>query len=79
MFIEVNGAKIMDASYSNPIWFGRKWRIYTDHDAHFWLGAQARYTFLHDDYDGAEDSCDNRHGHGCSLADCIDQINDLDE
>jgi hypothetical protein len=60
--------------YSNPIWYGEKWKIWNDHDAYLWMGKQARYSFIHDDYDLDDD----RHGHGESLADCIEQIKDYE-
>lgn len=35
--------------------------------------------FVHDDYDGAEDAHDHRHGHAASLAEAKAEIDDLDE
>lgn len=48
--------------YSDPIWH-RDYRIYfADHGPH-------TYAFQHDDYDGADDACDNRTGY----ADTVDE------
>ena len=33
------------------------------------------FKFVHDDYDGAPDANDHRHGFGESIQDCIHQIN----
>lgn len=62
------------ASWANPIWFGwsGRWRIYQD------KSPVGEWAFVHDDYDGAEDSNDNRHGVGKSLEDCIAQIMDME-
>ena len=35
------------------------------------------YDFVHEDYDGAEDAQDNRHGSGSSVEDCKAQIDEL--
>ncbi len=61
-------------SYSNPIWYGN-YRIYHSTDAYFWLGAQARFSFIHDDYD----LDDNRFGYGSSLAECIELIKEIED
>ena len=34
------------------------------------------YEYVHDDYDGAEDSHDNRHGHGESVETCKAEIDE---
>lgn len=44
-----------DPTWSNPIWHGR-WRIYRSHSYFH------NFAFCHDDYDGAEDANDDRHG-----------------
>lgn len=46
------------ASWSNPIWHG-KWRIYFSDSP---LPGEA-YAFIHDDFDGADDALDDRHGY----------------
>lgn len=61
--------RIPGSNYSNPIWFG-KWRIY--------LGDYTPYQFVHDDYDGADDAYDGRHGFGNSVEDCKDQIREME-
>ena len=35
--------------------------------------------FVHDDYDGAEDANDNRHGHAASVEECKAEIDDWHE
>jgi hypothetical protein len=35
------------------------------------------FTFVHQDYDGAEDANDHRFGDGVSIQDCIEQIQEL--
>lgn len=35
--------------------------------------------FYHDDFDGAPDSRDGRSGHGSSWADCVTQIQEMEE
>lgn len=36
------------------------------------------YQFVHDDYDGADDAYDGRHGFGNSIEDCKDQIREME-
>lgn len=38
---------------------------------------QFDWEFAHEDYDGAPDGNDNRHGRGASLSDCMAQIDDM--
>ena len=63
--------RIPGSHFSNPIWFG-KWRIYMDSSS---FGGWA---FCHDDYDGADDSNDNRCGWGFTEFDCVTQIKEME-
>lgn len=62
------------SSWENPIWFG-KWRIYRNRDAMF----NRKWSFVHDDFDGAEDAEDNRCGCAVSPAECARAIEELFE
>jgi hypothetical protein len=42
-------------------------------------GEFARYSFSHDDYDGAEDSNDNRYGYGRTIEACKAEIDEIEE
>lgn len=64
--------RILGSSWSNPIWHG-KWRIYQSHE---FFGQ--RYGFTHDDYDGADDANDSRHGHANSVDECKAAINEME-
>lgn len=67
--------RIPGSSWSNPIWYG-KWRIYlSDKSAmmHY------PYEFVHDDYDGAIDSKDNRNGYATSVDDAKYRIDHWDD
>ncbi len=67
--------RIPGATWDNPIWH-RDYRIYVDDCA----GTQRQgYGFAHDDYDGAEDSNDNRHGWAQTLAEAKAEIDALIE
>lgn len=59
--------RIPGSSWSNPIWHG-KWRIYVSGHGMF------NYEFVHDDYDGADDSNDGRCGYGKSVEECKHEI-----
>ena len=50
--------RIPGTTWDNPIWYRDKWRIYAS-----WSNF-VNYEYVHDDYDGAEDSHDNRCGYG---------------
>ncbi len=65
--------KIPGSSYDNPIWYKTKWRIYIADYGPF------NYAFVHDSFDGAEDAGDNRYGHGHTIEECQDQIDEKDE
>lgn len=66
--------RIPGSSYDNPLWY-RGYRIFTGpYPEHGFA-----YEFVHEEYDGAEDSDDNRAGHAPSLEVChllIDVIED---
>jgi len=59
-------------TYSNPVWY-RGYRIYLNR------GFGPAYGYVHDDYDGAEDSRDNRCGAENSIAECKEAIDDLED
>jgi len=64
-------------TYANPIWHGR-WRIYAaDADARAFGGYA--YEYVHDDYDGAPDANDNRHGFAKTLDEAKYECDALDE
>jgi len=65
--------RLPGASYDNPIWRG-KWRIYLNDSGPY----EARFAFVHDDYDGAEDSGDKRCGYAETQAECERQIDELE-
>jgi hypothetical protein len=68
--------RIPGSSYDNPIWVG-KWRIYVSDNP---LGmAQFTYAFVHDDYDGADDANDNRHGYARTVVEATHLIADLED
>ena len=61
--------RIAGITWNNPIWY-RKFRIYlADH-------CFVNWEYVHDDYDGAPDAEDNRCGHGHTVAECIDEIDE---
>jgi len=47
---------------------------YKGYFIHHGYGYFAKFNFVHENYDGASDSKDHRHGHGDSIEDCIEQI-----
>lgn len=59
-------------TYSNPIIY-HGYRIFHDDEIDPRFG---KFRFVHDDYDGAPDARDARHGEGTSIMDCIRQINE---
>ena len=61
-------------TWSNPIWYRDKWRIYL-HDN---IGPH-KWDFVHDDYDGAPDGNDNRYGHADSIEEAHRLIDALEE
>ena len=62
--------RIPGTTYDNPIWYRDKWRIYAS-----WSNF-VNYEYVHDDYDGAEDSHDNRCGYGESIEACKAEIDE---
>lgn len=68
--------RIPGSSYDNPIWYRERWRIYiSDHD----FDERINFQFVHDDFDGAEDSGDHRCGYGDTEQSCKEQIDALCE
>lgn len=61
--------RIPGTTWDNPIWY-RGFRIYVANHCF------VNYEYVHDDYDGAEDSHDNRHGHGESVEACKAEIDE---
>ena len=59
--------RIPGTTWDNPIWY-RGFRIY--------LSDYEGFCYCHDDYDGAPDAGDNRCGHGQTVAECIDEIDE---
>lgn len=69
--------RIPGTTYDNPIWH-RKWRIYlASKDAYMFGGYNYEYT--HDDYDGAEDAHDHRHGYAKTVEEAKAEIDEIDE
>lgn len=67
--------RIPGSSHSNPIWYG-SYRIYIgEPDLHPSLS----YSFVHDDFDGAEDAADHRSGHAKSLEEAKRAIDALEQ
>ena len=62
--------RIPGTTWDNPIWYRDKWRIYVS-----W-SEFVNYEYVHDDYDGAEDSRDNRCGYGKSIEACKAEIDE---
>ena len=65
-------------TWDKPIRYG-PWRIYrNDFTAHpKWMTVAWEYT--HDDYDGAPDAGDSRHGHCANIDACIAEIQEWEE
>lgn len=61
-----------NATYENPIWY-RGYRIF---NADYVPMPDARFSYVHDDYDGPEDG---RAGYGGSVADCIAEIDERED
>lgn len=68
--------RLPGSSWSNPIWYRNKWRIYVGEPAY---GPQFAYAFTHDDFDGAEDANDNRCGHAASIAEAKNTIDEIED
>lgn len=65
--------RLPGSCWSNPVWHRERWRIYLS-DVE--MGRDFAFAFLHDDYDGAPDAHDNRHGFGTSVEDCRRRIDE---
>lgn len=63
---------VRNATWSNPIWHG-KWRIFYSH-SHFHDVA-----YCHDDYGGAEDANDNRHGWAATVEEAKAEIDERED
>lgn len=59
-------------TYCNPIWY-RGYRIFHSHN-HF-----HDFAFVHDDYDGADDSNDVRFGNCATVEECKREIDEIEE
>lgn len=64
--------RLPGSSWSNPIWYREKWRIYLGEPEY---GHLFTFAYMHDDYDGAEDAHDTRHGYGATIEACKQEIN----
>jgi hypothetical protein len=58
-------------------WKYGKWDIY--YDAKPIPTTACDWNFVHEDYDGAPDANDNRCGTGKDVADCLNQIRDMED
>lgn len=69
----------LDAVNAGHVTFrnGPRYRGFQIGMANYSPAAQFDWEFTHEDYDGAPDGGDNRHGRGASLADCMAQIDDM--
>ena len=58
-------------TYSDPIW-------YNDYRIYFSFDAPENYAFQHDDYDGADDACDNRTGYADTVEAAKARIDEIE-
>lgn len=66
-------------TFERPLWVG-KWRIYaTDPLPPIPTWKQFAFSYTHDDYDGAPDAGDSRHGYTPSVAGCIAAIREHED
>ena len=63
--------RIPGTTWSNPIWYRDRWRIYISGMDYPGL----EYEYMHDDYDGDSDT-ENRAGHCESIEACKQEIHD---
>jgi hypothetical protein len=64
--------RLPGSSWSNPIWYRKHWRIYMN-----WYSVIGdEWTYSHDDWDGAEDSGDDRIGHASTVEACKAEIDE---
>jgi hypothetical protein len=61
----------MELTYSKPLFYG-EYRIY-----HYDLVFN-KYAYVHNDYDGAPDAKDHRHGTAKTIEDCIIEIDEIE-
>ena len=66
--------RLPGSCWSNPIWYGR-WRIYVGEPRY---GSQFAYAYVHDDYDGAPDAYDSRHGYAASIEEAKAEIDEME-
>lgn len=64
--------RLPGTTWDNPIWY-RGFRIFINDQ---WFGAHDAYAYVHDDFDGAPDAYDNRHGTAATIEDCKTEIDD---
>lgn len=64
-------------SWEHPIWYGKWWIYPNDFTAHpeAWRVA---WSFVHDDFDGAEDAGDHRCGYAATVEACRAEIDALE-
>ena len=62
--------RIPGTTWSNPIWYRDRWRIYLSGVDH----PDVKYEYIHDDHDGGED--DFRYGYCESVEACKQEIHD---
>lgn len=67
--------RLPGSSWSNPIWY-RKYRIYVGEPQY---GAQFAYAYVHDDFDGAPDAHDKRHGYAATVEEAKEEIDDIED
>ena len=60
------------SSWTNPIWY-RRYRIYQSDTV-----LSPPWAYVHDDYDGAEDAHDHRHGYAGSVIEAKVEIDELE-
>ena len=61
------------SSWRHPIRYRVKWRIFVSD------GPYRGYDYVHDDYDGAPDSHDRRHGFAATAEECQADIDALED
>lgn len=66
--------RLPGSCHHNPVWYREKWRIYIGEPE---MGRDFAYAYCHDDYDGAPDAHDGRHGFGATVEDCKKEIDEL--
>lgn len=64
--------RLQGSCYHNAIWY-KNYRIYLS-DLYETHGYQ--YQFVHDDFDGADDACDNRCGEAATVTEAMAMIDE---